>query len=170
MKTVLLGDPPPMISSLIAERQRLGQDTHDEVWHGEYHMAPAASYEHGKSEMDLGSLFRPIAHARGMQVGAAFNLGQIGNFRVPDMGVHRGQPSGVWLDTAAIVVEVRSPDDETYDKFEFYFEHGVEELLITDLVSHEVQWYRRGESEFVRADSSDVLGLSAEDVRRQLRW
>jgi Uma2 family endonuclease len=67
-------------------------------------------------------------------------------------------------------VEVRSPDDETYDKFEFYFEHGVEELLITDLVSHEVQWYRRGEREFVRADSSDVLGLSTEDVRRQLRW
>ena len=44
MKTVVLGDPPPVLASLIAERKRLGLDTHDEVWQGEYHMAPAASF------------------------------------------------------------------------------------------------------------------------------
>lgn len=34
MKTVILGDPPPAIASLIAERQRLGLDTDDEVRDG----------------------------------------------------------------------------------------------------------------------------------------
>ena len=92
-------------------------------------MAPAASYEHGRAEAILASLFRPIAIERELEIGMTFNLGKLGNFRVPDMGVHRGHPSGAWLPTAAIVVEVRSPDDETYDKFDFYFENGVEEVL-----------------------------------------
>ena len=38
MKTLVLGDPPPVIASLILER-RLGIDTHDEIWDGDYHMS-----------------------------------------------------------------------------------------------------------------------------------
>ena len=170
MKTVVLGDPPPLLASLIADRKRLGLDRHDEVWHGEYHMAPAASYEHGRAEAILASLFRPIAIERDLEIGMAFNLGKLGNFRVPDMGVHRGNPSGTWIPTAAIVVEVRSPDDETYDKFDFYFENGVEEVLVVDLTSHDVRWFGRGGDGFVAAVSSRVLGLSAVDVRSELGW
>ena len=170
MKTVVLGDPPPLLASLIADRKRLGLDRHDEVWQGEYHMAPASSYEHGRAEAILASLFRPIAIERDLEIGMAFNLGKLGNFRVPHMGVHRGHPSGAWLPTAAIVVEVRSPDDETYDKFAFYFEYGVEEVLVVDLTSHDVRWFGRGEHGFVEAASSRVLGLSAGDVRNELGW
>ena len=61
MKTVVLGDPPPLLASLIADRKRLGLDRHDEVWQGEYHIAPAASYAHGRAEAILASLLRPIA-------------------------------------------------------------------------------------------------------------
>jgi Uma2 family endonuclease len=170
MKTVVLGDPPPALASLIAERQRLGLDRHDEVWRGEYHMAPAASFEHGAAEAILARLFWPPATERDLVVGMAFNLGRKRDFRVPDMGVHRGRPSGVWHDTAAMVVEVRSPDDETYDKFEFYFEHDVEEVLVTDLVTYEVQWYRRGAKAFVTTEASDLLGLTEHEVRDALRW
>ena len=170
MKTVVLGDPPPLLASLIADRKRLGLDRHDEAWHGEYHMAPAASYEHGEVEAVLASLLRPIAQPRGLRVGMAFNLGTLGDFRVPDLGVHRGRPSGAWLPTAAIVVEVRSPDDETYDKFGFYFLSGVEEVLVVDLTSREVLWFERGTHAFVGAGSSRLLGLSADAVRRELGW
>ena len=71
MRTVVLGPRPPELDALIARRRSLGLDTHDEVWKGEYHMAPAA-----------------------------------------------------------VVVEIESPDDETWDKLDFYADHGVDGLLI----------------------------------------
>ena len=43
MKTVVLGDPPPALASLIAERQRLGLDRRDEIWEGDYHVVPGPS-------------------------------------------------------------------------------------------------------------------------------
>ena len=170
MKTVILGDSPPAISSLIAQRKQLGQDTHDELWQGDYHMAPAARYEHGAAEAALIGLFRGPARLRHLKIGTAFNLGDLDDFRVPDLGVHRGSPGGVWLPTAAIVVEVRSPDDESYEKFEFYFDRGVEEILIADLTTYEVQWWVRGASAFERSEGSDVLGVSGTEVRLELGW
>jgi hypothetical protein len=35
MTTVILGPPPATVEALIAQRQRLGLDGHDEVWEGE---------------------------------------------------------------------------------------------------------------------------------------
>ncbi len=170
MKTVILGDTPPTISSLIAQRKRLGQDTHDELWQGEYHMAPAARYEHGEAEAALIGLFQQPARLRNLRIGTAFNLGDLDDFRVPDLGVHRGSPAGVWLPTAAIVVEVRSPDDESYEKFAFYFDRGVEEIQIADLTTDEVQWWLRGAGAYERSEGSDVLGVSGAEVRLALGW
>lgn len=47
-----------------------------------------------------------------------FNLGESEhNFRVPDGGVLQLGAAGTWLATAALVVEIVSPnDDETWDK------------------------------------------------------
>jgi Putative restriction endonuclease len=179
MKTVVLGDPPPVLVSLIAERRRLGVDTHDEVWNGEYHMAPAASFEHAHSGGAINRLLGPAADAKGLQVSLEFNLGSPDNYRVPDLGVHRGKPSGVWIATAAIVVEVRSPDDESYEKFDFFADHGVEEILIADLATKTVTWFARGpfsagearsEAKFLRGDRSSILDLSAAEVAAALGW
>ena len=38
----------------------------------------------------------------------------------------------VWLSTAAMVVEVVSPHDESWLKFDHYAAHGVDEVLIAD--------------------------------------
>ncbi len=170
MKTVVLGDPPEVLISLISERQRLGLDTHDEVWQGDYHMAPAANFQHGRVGAELVGLFQAPARVAGLTVSLEFNVGDPQNFRVPDLGVHRGQPSGVWIDSAAIVVEVRSPDDETYDKFDFYFERGIEEVLVTDLATKVVTWFVRGDSAFVHNDRSEILGLTTADVAAALDW
>jgi Uma2 family endonuclease len=169
VKTVVLGDTPPALTSLIAERQRLGLDTHDEVWNGEYHMAPAASFSHGEIEMALGRLLHTKASPLSMTVTGAFNLGTNDDFRVPDLGVHR-QRGSVWMTTAAIVVEVRSPHDETYEKVAFYFEHDVQELLIADLTTKTVTWFVRGDREFVVAEKSILVGLSSDDVAHELGW
>jgi hypothetical protein len=55
MKTVVLGDPPAVLVTLFEERKRPGLDTHDEIWNGEYHMAPAAAFSHGRMQGLLGS-------------------------------------------------------------------------------------------------------------------
>jgi Uma2 family endonuclease len=169
MRTVVLGDPPSVLVSLISDRQRLGLDTHDEVWQGDYHMAPAANFQHGQIQLEIAILFKGRV-PEDLVVGLEFNLGDKANFRVPDLGVHRGEPSGSWFATAAIVVEVRSPDDESYEKFDFYFEHGVEEILIADLTTREARWFRRGVDGFVDADRSALLGVTSADVAAVAGW
>jgi Uma2 family endonuclease len=170
MKTVVLGDPPPVLVSLFEERKRIGADTHDEIWDGEYHMAPAASFWHGRVQGILFGLLDRHATPLGFTAGLDFNLGVLKNFRVPDLGVHRGSPDLLWFDTAMIVVEVRSPDDETYDKFDFYFDHGVEEILVADLVTQTAKWFVRNADGFVELDRSDLLNISSTDVLSALAW
>jgi Uma2 family endonuclease len=170
MKTVVLGDIPPTLVSLIAERQRLGLDSHDEVWNGEYHMAPAASFKHSRSNGLLFRLLDDAAGSLGLTASMEFNLGDKEDFRVPDLGVHRGLPDGVWHQTAAIVVEVRSPDDESYDKFSFYFARDVEEILIADLATETVHWFARTDSSFVEQSQSSIFPLTTSEVAIQLGW
>jgi Uma2 family endonuclease len=170
MKTVVLGDPPQLLASLVADRIRLGLDRHDEVWQGDYHMAPAPSYKHARIGARLASLFQGPAENAGLEVSLEFNLGNRLDFRVPDLGVHRGEPEGTWIPKAAIVVEVRSPDDETSEKFGFYFEHGVEEILVCDLATNTVQWFTRGDTSFVRTDGSTILELTTTGVLAGIEW
>jgi Uma2 family endonuclease len=170
MKTVVLGDPPQLLASLVADRIRLGLDRHDEVWQGDCHMAPVRSYRHAEVGADIAAMLRPRARQRSLRVSLEFNLGDRFDFRVPDIGVHRGKPEGTWLPTAAIVVEVRSPDDETYEKFGFYFEHGVEEILVCDLPANTVQWFTRGDASFVKTDASAILELTTTDVLAGIEW
>ncbi len=117
-------------------------------------MSPAASFQHGRVVAALAVLLSEAAGSKDLVVGTDFNLGNAQNFWVPDLGVHRGEPSGVWLATAAIVVGVCSPDDESYEKFGFYFDHGVEEVLLADLTDQRVRWFLRGDREFVSSDQS----------------
>jgi hypothetical protein len=49
MRTVVLGDSRE-IRELIEQRQRTGADLYDEMWQGEYHMAPAPHRSHGLLE------------------------------------------------------------------------------------------------------------------------
>jgi Uma2 family endonuclease len=170
MKTVVLGDPPLVLTSLIADRKRLGLDSHDEVWNGEYHMAPAPSFQHGRIAAAFVLLLHEPATSKGFQVGLEFNLGEPHNYRIPDLGVHRGSPHGVWFSTAAMVIEVRSPHDESFEKFDFYFDHGVEEVIIADLESLEVTLYCRGEGSFEATDRSKLLDLTLHDIRLGLHW
>jgi hypothetical protein len=45
------------------------------------------------------------------------NLGESEHdFRVPDGALHRSPPAGVWHPTAALVIEIVSPGDESWEK------------------------------------------------------
>jgi hypothetical protein len=127
VKTVVLGPRPAELKQLIERRQALGRDTFDEVWEGEYHIAAAVHFRHAYLDNAVAALLRPYAEAAGVIGSGPFNLGQEDDFRVPDRGLHREMVDAVYLDTAAMVVEIVSPDDETCEKFRFYADHAVEE-------------------------------------------
>jgi Uma2 family endonuclease len=160
----------PEVEALIAQRRRLGQDTHDEVWDGEYHMSPAAHSHRGIVCSELMSALRPAARSIGLRSSDAFNLGSPDDYRVPDGGFHRQVPDGVWVAPAAIVIEVVSPDDESFNKFDFYAAHGVEEMFIAEPTSQSIFIYTAINGMLVETNVSGMLGLSAAQIVAAIDW
>lgn len=61
------------------------------------------------------------------------NLGESGrDFRVPDGALHRPGTAEMWHPTAALVIEVVSVGDESWNKLSFHAAHEVDEILIVD--------------------------------------
>lgn len=174
MKSVLVLEPVPTeIEALIERRQALGQDRFDEVWEGVYHMTPGPSNTHAFVESEVAAAVRPHAMAAGFFPSGQFNLGEPDDYRVPDGGYHRQRLAGVRVPTAAIVVEVLSPGDETYDKFGFYAAHGVEEIFVADPATRSFEiWRRTGPDAltYSQTGTSDLLGVSATDIARSIDW
>jgi hypothetical protein len=54
VRTVVLGPRPPELEAVLERRRALGQDLYDEVWAGEYHMAPAPSHRHAPGRRGRG--------------------------------------------------------------------------------------------------------------------
>ena len=129
MRTLVLDPASVGLEELLERRRRLGLDLFDEVWDGVLHVNPAPSHAHASVAQQLAELLGPPARAAGLEPTAEFNLGsREENYRVPDGGLHRTQPRGVWHATAALVIEVVSPGDETWAKLPFYAAHDIDEL------------------------------------------
>ena len=71
---------------------------------------------------------------------------------------------------AALLVEVVSPGDETFEKFSFYAAHGVDELLTADPATRQVRCWRRRESGYDEVDRSEVLGVAAAELTAAVDW
>jgi Uma2 family endonuclease len=170
VRTVVLGPRPPELEALLERRHELGQDLHDEVWEGEYHMAPAPHPSHGLLDDEVAAVLRPLARRAGLVGSGPFNLGSPDDYRVPDRGLHRGEPTTTFVPTAAVVVEIASPDDETWNKVDFYAAHLVDELLIVDPRKRSVTWLVLGTDGYTEQDSSELLGVSSTDVTEQIDW
>lgn len=76
----------------------------------------------------------------------------------------------MWQHTAAIVVEVVSPGDESRLKFGHYFSRGVEEFLIVDPRQRTVEWFERGADGFRTADGGTLLGITSAELAAQIDW
>lgn len=157
----------PDIEALIEHRQKLGLDRHDEVWDGIYHMSPYANSWHALVENELAITLTPHARSRGLYVSSAFNFGTNKNdFRVPDLGVHQTRTKAVYLPTALMVVEVLSPDDESFIKIPHYLSRGVREVMIVDPEKQTIELHNiLG----VQSDSK-VLGVPVADLAAQIDW
>jgi Uma2 family endonuclease len=172
MPTLVRDPQPAEFEALLERRQRLGQDLLDEVWEGVYHVNPVPHRKHANVVQQLAVLLDGPTRAAGLvPMVSIFNLGGPDDYRVPDGGVFRPGPDEVFASTAALVVEVVSPQDETWEKLPFYAPHGVEELLIVDPETRRVHWLALSSAgEYQPIDRSELIELSPVELARRISW
>ena len=138
MRAVFAKVPP----ALIEERKRTGAHQWDEMWEGELHTPPMPNRWHQELEYELLHWLKTNwGRPRGNKVHHQVNLAPPGgwpnDYRIPDIVLLT--PDRFHIDRVEycegapnVVVEIRSPDDETYEKFDFYAELGVPEVWVID--------------------------------------
>jgi Uma2 family endonuclease len=171
MPTLVLDPQPVEVASLIERRRRLGQDRFDEVWAGVLHMNPAPHGRHANIQQQLAELLGPLARRAHLlpRIGV-FNLGEQKDYRVPDGGLHRPGPDQLYYSTAALVVEIVSPDDETWDKQAFYAKHGVDELVVVDPRERHVHWLGLVGEKYQPLRASGLIELGPDELAAQIDW
>lgn len=80
------------------------------------------------------------------------------------------RPDAVYLPTAALVLEIVSPGDETREKLGFYAAHGVNELLIVDPQERTVSWMGLEASECNHLKRSWLIELGASELAGRIDW
>lgn len=166
-------DPEPIeIDQLRERREQLGLDHYDEVWEGVLHMNPPPSTEHQDLLQQLTLLFDPLARNAGLvPLIQVFGLGEDRhNYRSPDGGLFHTKPHGVWQATAALVIEVVSPDDKTWAKLDYYAAHDVEELLIIDPGEHRAHWFALRDGKYEPVEQSGLIECGPAKLAERLVW
>jgi Uma2 family endonuclease len=172
MPTLVLDPPPAEIDALIEHRRRLDLDHYDEVWEGVLHMNPPPTGEHQYLVQQLYDLLGPLARRVGLvPLLQVFAVGEgRDNYRAPDGGLHRTQPRGVWQRTAALVIEIVSPGDESWKKLPFYAAHEVDEVLILDPAERAVHWLALTDGEYRPIEHSGLIDLGPNELAEQIDW
>ena len=138
MKAVM----PQVPEAILAWRRRTGADRWDEMWEGVLHMTPAPTKKHQALQGQLNTWLDTYwAKPHGGEVLPTVNVASVGgwpdDYRIPDL---------VWLTPdrfdidrdeylegdPSVVVEIRSPGDETLEKLTFYAKLGVPEVWIIE--------------------------------------
>jgi Uma2 family endonuclease len=172
MRTLILEPSSAGLDELIERRRVSGLDRLDEVWEGVLHMVPAPRGEHADIAQQLAvALDGPSRVAGLVPAMGEFNLGvSEHDYRVPDGGLHRQRPRGVWHATAALIVEIVSPDDESWEKLPFYARRGVDEVLIVDPRERAVHWLGLADGAYAPIEASRLIALGAADLAARIDW
>jgi Uma2 family endonuclease len=150
MQAVIANMPPKWL----AERKNSEAAQWDEMWNGVLHMPPMPNRIHQRFSRNLQMYLQSVwAEPRGCQVDQEVNLTAPEdeaewtlNYRIPDLVLLTPDrfhiDKGEYMAGAPLVViEVRSPRDETYEKFPFYAGLGVPEVWVFDRDSREPEIY-----------------------------
>lgn len=132
-------------------------------------MVPPPSGWHQEFGTELTVLLAPIAKKRGLRVSYETGLFHSDkSYRTPDLAFSlpsqrtaRGIEGG-----AELVVEILSPDDETYDKLPFYEAFPVKEVLVLNPDTRAVELFtlRGGKLHAVAADERGQVRSTVLDV------
>lgn len=170
VSTVVVGEQD-WLTEVIERRRALGQDKRDEVWEGVYHVAPLEHSRNGALAVELAVLLNPGARQHGLRVVNPFNLGEPNDYRGPDLGLlRRDQPLALYMPTAELVIEVLSPDDESWQKLPHYAAHDVGEVWMVDPIGRTVQMLVLDGATYRESDHSPLTLLTAVEVQLMLDW
>lgn len=172
MSSVVHLDPAdPHHAALIARRHALDIDRKDEIWKGVYHVNPAPRRRHGRVLSQLQAEMIGLLVDSELEVVAEVNIGAPDDYRVPDAAILPPGPSDdVYLPTAALVVEVLSPGDDTFAKLPHFAAHGVGEVVIVHPVARRIDIHQLIRGRYVSTDRSEVLGVSPTELAARIRW
>jgi Uma2 family endonuclease len=171
VRALVLDPPTAGLEELLESRRRSGLDRLDEVWEGVLHMVPAPSFGHGDLESQLHTILRPLAKRAGLTMVGQSNIGEgEHDFRVPDCALHQPGASGTWQTTAALVVEILSPGEESWEKLPFYAAHTVGEVVIVDRARRAVDWLALRGREYRPVERSGLIELAAHELAERLDW
>jgi len=156
----------------LRQRSAAGLDKFDEVWNGVLHVVPPPSGPHQLLSTSLAVAMHERARSRGLLLSmetGLFDPGRRSNdYRTPDLSVYRPQNASVrGIDgRAELVVEVRSPNDETYEKFPFYAAQEVQEILVIHPDTRRFELYRLNGADYVvtEADEAGVVTIVSLDI------
>jgi len=169
----------PVNADLVPEqRRRLDIDRQDESWDGEWHFVNPPKVWHPRLNSDMFLVLAPLAQALGL--GAYCDgtgvFAHAEDWRVPDqVYALPAQEIEEGFTGAELVVEVRSPDDESYAKLQFYAARGITEAMIVHR-DRRFELYRLGEGgayQPVDDGRSTVLGVSfatVEGPKLRIDW
>lgn len=173
MRVLALDSSLPEIEALLESRRISGRDRSDEMWDGVLHLSPHPNARHARLLQQLAELLGPPARGAGLVPAVAeFNLGDSDqDYRVPDGGLLRDIEDHLFVPSAALVIEVRSPGDESWEKLPFYAAHGVDEVLIVDPQTREVHLLGLNrEGGYVVIEQSALIDISAARLVAALVW
>jgi len=166
--------------ALLDERRARGVDRWDEMWEGELHMVPPGSVEHQRVGAELFLVLGPLAKANGLvpfyDATGVFRPGADNDWRAPDNVFARSEAlSARGIEGAAsLVVEILSPNDETYRKLDWYAEVGVGEVLVVEPETRRVELFANRDGRMIPVEpvAIECLGVRAEtvDAKLHLTW
>ena len=160
----------------LEDRRRRGLDRFDEMWEGVLHMAPAPLYEHQRVVAAITEFVGPLCRRTGRgELVPAINVfdeaSTLEDYRIPDFSfVAKGREHIIARDGTRgggpdAVIEIRSPYDETYDKFPFFARLAVREVIVIHRDTKQPELYRLAGSQYV-AVQTDADGWLRSEVLR----
>lgn len=161
----------------LARRRRLGLDRRDEMWEGVLHMTPAPACEHQRILDELIVFLAPLLKREkrgilrsGINIFDEAARGE--DYRIPDLTfVETGREAIIATDGIRgggpdAVVEIRSPEDETYEKLPFFAALAVREVIVISRDTKAPEAYRLAASQYLTVGPdpegwipSEVLGV-----------
>ena len=164
---------------VVEQRRRLDIDRQDERWEGEWHFVNPPKLWHSRLNTQMAVALTPRASAAGLVVyceSAGIFADLETDWRIPDQVYARAdQEIEEGLTGAELVVEVRSPADESYAKLPFYAARGITEAMIVHR-DQRFELYRldvSGEYQPVEDGASTVLGVTfttADGPKLRIDW
>jgi Uma2 family endonuclease len=161
----------------LANRRAKGLDRWDEMWEGVLHMTPAPSNEHQRILDELIMfLGRHLRDTKRGTLRSGINVFKSSdNYRIPDLTfVTKGREvifssDGVRGGGPDAVIEIRSPEDETYEKLPFYAALGIREAIVIDRDTKRPEIFRLAGAQYVALQPDADHWLRSETMAVRLR-